>query len=282
MQASHLIEGKYELAEWRLITDGFLDGPWNMAVDEAILEAVAAGNSPPTLRFYGWQPACLSLGYRQNWAVVDGEFCLSAGYDVVRRPTGGRAILHIDELTYSVCCQADEARVQGGVLESYQRLSAALMAGLDTLGLAPAKADPNSNVSSCAGAACFDGPSNYEIVVHDRKLIGSAQVRRHGVVLQHGTLPLYGDVTRIVQALRFQDAGEKQALVEQLNRKAITLQEALGRTVSFDEAVQAMQAGFEQALNLNFVKSTLTNGEKTRASELRAQKYASDQWTKRL
>jgi lipoate-protein ligase A len=92
----------YPAGRWRLITSGYGDGPRNMAVDEAILEAVAAGESPPTLRFYAWQPPCVSLGYRQPANVVDVERCAAAGWDVVRRPTGGRAILHVDELTYSV------------------------------------------------------------------------------------------------------------------------------------------------------------------------------------
>src|SRR5690606_17978475 len=102
----------YELATWRLLETGWQGGATNMASDEAIMEAVAAGEQPPTLRFYGWQPACLSLGYSQPWQVVDWESCAARGWDVVRRPTGGRAILHVDELTYSVVGPEHEPRLQ--------------------------------------------------------------------------------------------------------------------------------------------------------------------------
>ena len=192
----------YAAARWRLIMSGLADGPSNMAVDEAITEAVAAGENPPSLRFYGWQPACLSLGYRQPWTVVDTERCVAAGWDVVRRPTGGRAILHVDELTYSVIAPAGDPRVKGGILESYRRLSEALADGLIMLGLASAEAPPDPGTTLPAGLVCFDGPSNYEISHKGRKLVGSAQVRKKNVVLQHGTLPLIGDVGRVERCNR--------------------------------------------------------------------------------
>lgn len=272
----------YKQAEWRLINSGFQDGPSNMACDEAILEAVAHGQSPPTLRFYSWEPACLSLGYRQSWRLIDERYCQEIGWDIVRRPTGGRAILHVDELTYSVCAPVEEPRVQGRVLESYQRLSEALLSGLQILGLEPVKADPDPTRGEVDGPACFDGPSNYEITVQGRKLVGSAQVRKKGVVLQHGTLPLYGDVSRIGNTLYFESDDRRQALIRGLRRQAITLEDALGRQISYDEAASAMQAGFEQALNLAFTISELSESELDRSAELRAVKYASDDWTRRL
>jgi lipoate-protein ligase A len=272
----------YPQAEWRLVNSGFQDGPSNMAWDEAIMEAVALGQSPPALRFYSWEPACLSLGFRQGWRLIDQEYCQEVGWDIVRRPTGGRAILHIDELTYSVCAPIGEPRVEGRVLESYQRLSEALLSGLRIMGLEPAKADPDPTQNGVDGPACFDGPSNYEITVQGRKLVGSAQVRKKGVVLQHGTLPLYGDVSRICHGLYFESEDRRQALIEALRRQAITLEEALSRRISYDEAVSAMRAGFEQALNLTLKTSGLSESERERAAELRAEKYANDSWTRRL
>ena len=108
---------------WRLIVDGEADGATNMALDEAILMDVVAGNSPPTLRFYAWSPPCLSLGRNQPLGDVDLVSCHAAGVDVVRRPTGGRAILHTDELTYSVSLLQTDPLAAWGVLESYRRLS---------------------------------------------------------------------------------------------------------------------------------------------------------------
>ncbi|MEP7357949.1 MAG: lipoate--protein ligase family protein, partial [Anaerolineales bacterium] len=201
--------GLYPPATWRLLHSPAADGPLNMAIDEAILLAVAEGASPPTLRFFDWRPPCLSLGYSQPVADVDLARLAQLGYGLVRRATGGRAILHTDELTYSVIAPQDEPRVRGGVMESYQQLSAGLMRGLALLGLnvrADKQYDPAA-ADAAKGPVCFEVPSNYEITAglggQPRKLLGSAQVRKRGVVLQHGTLPLHGDISRIVDTLAF-------------------------------------------------------------------------------
>ena len=123
----------YPPATWRLIVDGEADGATNMAVDEAILSHVSEGRSQPTLRFYAWSPPCLSLGRSQPLADVDLAACRAAGVDIVRRPTGGRAILHTDELTYSVALPQDDPRVAGDVVDSYRRISEGLLAGLHQL-----------------------------------------------------------------------------------------------------------------------------------------------------
>ncbi|MER3459321.1 MAG: lipoate--protein ligase family protein [Chloroflexota bacterium] len=203
-----------------------------MAIDEAIVMAVGEGVAPPTVRFFAWQPPCLSLGYAQDAAEADVDRCRARGWDIVRRPTGGRAILHIDELTYSVVAPASDPRVAGGVLESYNRLSEALVAGLHHLGLMPERAKPIYQDRGALGAACFDGPAGYEITVGGRKLIGSAQMRRQGLVLQHGALPLEGDIARIAQALAFESEGERRALEARLRFRATTLHLALGRRVT--------------------------------------------------
>ena len=107
---------------WRLLSTGFADGPTNMAVDETIMESVGEGMAAPTLRFYGWHPPCISIGYAQRLEKeIDLEKCREDGIQWVRRPTGGRAILHTDELTYSLALAADDPRVRGGVMESYRR-----------------------------------------------------------------------------------------------------------------------------------------------------------------
>lgn len=286
-----------QVTTWRLLETGWQDGATNMAIDEAILEGIAAGVSPPTLRFYGWQPPCLSLGYAQRWSVVDAAACAAHGWDIVRRPTGGRAILHIDELTYSICAPESEPRVRGGVLESYQRLSDGLAQGLQLIGLQPARAQPpgdqtpgqdsptqnspTQNSLAQSSAACFDRPSNYEITIAGRKLVGSAQARRLGVVLQHGTLPLYGDITRIVHGLAAASDEERQAMAHALQRDAITLESALNRRLSYEEAVHYMTQGFAQALNLHLEPAPLTEWEQTRTTQIRAEKYGNEEWTRR-
>ncbi len=272
----------YRPATWRLLDTGWQDGPTNMAIDEALAEAVAAGESPPTLRFYGWDPACLSLGYGQSWTVADWEACVARGWDVVRRPTGGRAILHVDELTYSICAPESERRVRGGVLESYQRLSTALAHGLKLLGVEPERAPHAGGPGGPKGPVCFDLPSSYEITVGGRKLVGSAQARRKGVVLQHGTLPLYGDIGRILHALCLESPQERSRMEARLHETATTLEASRGRRAEFDEAAAALRQGFSAALALTFEERPLTGREKARAREIRSEKFADDAWTRRV
>src|SRR3989441_5516471 len=171
--------------DWRLLVDAPAGGGWTVAVDEVLLAGVAAGPTPPTLRFYGWTPPCLSLGYFQPFDVVDLDGCRALGVEVVRRPTGGRAILHDRELTYSVALPASLLGHDGGVPPSYPRLSLALQEGLRRL-RAPATLAPAPPPGSVQhGPVCFDRPSAHEILLNGRKLVGSAQMRRGGGLLQH-------------------------------------------------------------------------------------------------
>jgi lipoyl(octanoyl) transferase len=188
---------------WRLLVDAPAGGAWNMAVDEILLEGVAAGTTSPTLRFYEWTPACLSLGYFQSLEVVDVDGCRALGVEVVRRPTGGRAILHDRELTYSVALPASVLGHDGGVLPSYYRLSLALRDGLRRLGV-PATLAPESAASgpTAHGPVCFDRPSAHEILLHGRKLVGSAQMRRGGAILQHGSILIEPRIDQLRACLR--------------------------------------------------------------------------------
>ncbi len=265
----------YLLDEWRLLDTGARDGATNMAMDEAILEAVT-----PTLRFYAWDPPCLSLGFSQSARDVDRRACSERGWEIVRRPTGGQAILHVDEFTYSVCAPQSEARVAGGIVESYGRLVAGLLAGLKLLGLESARAEAaHAQQEGGSGPACFAGPARYEVTVGGRKLVGSAQSRRLGGVLQHGTLPLKGDIGRILDGLAFEDSGERFAARSHLCDRALTLETALSRTVEYAQVSEAMAAGFAQALNLKLVPGELTCDEWSAGRRIRAEKYANDEGT---
>jgi len=254
-----------------------------MAVDEAILESVYTGESMPTLRLYAWEPACLSLGHVQSFAEVNTDALQKNGWEVVRRPTGGRAILHVDELTYSVIAPQSEPRVSGGVLESYLRLSQALLRALVILGLNPeanekkAVTDPKQ-----PNPVCFEVPSNYEITVGGRKLIGSAQARRKEGILQHGTLPLHGDLTRIITALNFKDDAARERASQRLLDHATTVEIVLGDAPSWQQAGEAFRQAFSEVLNLNLLPGILTDREKERAAELVTDKYANVTWTERI
>jgi lipoate-protein ligase A len=268
-------------APWRLLITPPGRGAWNMAVDESILEHVGAAGSRPTLRLYAWDPPCLSLGQAQPFADAAAARLAENAWEVVRRPTGGRAILHTDELTYSVIAPPDEPRLAGSILESYQRLAGALLSALTLLGLAVEMQANAAAEQAGPNPVCFEVPSAFELTVNGRKLIGSAQARRREGVLQHGSLPLSGDLARITRALVFADESAREAAARRLLARATTLEGALGRPVSWEAAAQAFIRGFETALALSFERGDLDSAESARAEMLVREKYDHPDWTRR-
>jgi len=270
------------MTTWRLLITSPARGAWNMAVDEAILEEVIHGASLPTLRLYAWEPPCLSLGHAQPFLDVDIDRLQNHGWEVVRRMTGGRAILHTDELTYSVTAPADEPQVAGSLLESYNRLAGALLAAVQDLGLLVEMKEGKADGNGRPNPVCFEVPSTYEITVEGKKLIGSAQARRREGVLQHGSLPLTGDLSRICQALVFTDESARQSAIQRLLARATTVESVLGREVGWDTAAQAFVRAFEGQLDLTFEEGKLSRSELSRAEELVREKYGHPSWTERI
>ena len=260
---------------WRLLLDPPATGAWNMAVDEVLLDGVAAGSAPPTLRFYEWAPPCLSLGYFQPFEVVDVDGCRSLGVDVVRRPTGGRAILHDRELTYSVALPLRLLGDDGAVLPSYHRLSLALERGLNRLGV-PVVLAPESAAQSARdhGPVCFDRPSAHEILLHGRKLVGSAQTRRATAILQHGSILIEPRIDRLLTCLRLPDgpAGRVEDGVA-----------GLAEVADFEPAkiAGALTDACAKEFGASLVVSRLRPDERRAAEALAASKYQTVAWTER-
>jgi lipoate-protein ligase A len=246
-----------------------------MAVDEAIARSVGEGKAPPTLRLYAWEPGCLSLGRGQKATDVDRAAVEASIYGLVRRPTGGKAILHVDELTYSISAPRSDPRMEGRVTESYRKLSRGLVRGLQLLGVEDIVADERAE-SRLEGPVCFEVPSNYEIAIDGQKLVGSAQMRASGAVLQHGAVPLYGDIARICSLLADHPDPER------VRARATTVEAVLGRRVTWNEAADALTQGFSEALNLRLEVGELTPVEEERARALQAKKYSTDDWTERV
>jgi lipoate-protein ligase A len=273
-------------AVWRLVIDAEpRSGAANMALDQAVAEAAAAGDAPPTLRFYRWSPPAVSLGRHQRVSDIDEAALAERGYDLVRRSTGGRAILHTDELTYSVAAPEAEPRVAGGVMESYLRLSNALVLGLQRAGLVSVeKAGGSVRAGPDVSAACFEVPSAYEIVADGRKLLGSAQSRRAGYVLQHGSLPLVGDIARLVDLLALEPEAAAR-LHADLAQRATTLAAALGvaedaAVLDFDHLAHLFAQAFADELALELKPGSITAGEARRTAELIRTQFADDGWTR--
>lgn len=268
------------MEEWRLLYSGYNNGAMNMAVDEAITQAVARGTAPSTLRFYGWAPSCLSLGYAQRADEVDWQVCAGKGIDVVRRPTGGRAILHDREVTYSVIAREENPLVTGTILQSYLKISQGLLLGLRNLGI-PAELVSHKDLDKLGTAACFDSPSFYEMVVGGRKAVGSAQTRKNGVVLQHGSIIRDMDVDTLFAVLKFPSDQVRERMKAAFRRKACSLQEVLGQELTNMQVIKGVAAGFVEAFDIMTVAGELSPEERKLADELVETKYASDDWTKK-
>ncbi len=261
--------------DFRLIIDRDHDGATNMARDEAISRAVSAGAQPPTLRFYDWVPPAISLGQSQRISSVNEAACNDAGVGIVRRATGGLAILHTDELTYSIALPITHPLAEGDVMTSYRRIADAIVEALKRLGVRDANADRVAKEDKAKGPVCFEAPSDYEVVGGGKKLVGSAQWRRVDGVLQHGSLPLVGDIARVCALLVDAPSAEK------VREHAATLKDVLGHEVSWDAAAQVWHEALADVLDIRFTEGRLSDDELRCTDDLLREKYANDAWTRR-
>jgi lipoate-protein ligase A len=257
---------------WRLLVTEATDGATNMAVDEAIWRSRQAGTSPPTLRFFAWDPPTVSLGYGQPLdEAVSVEAAHRHGVGIVRRPTGGSAIYHDGperELTYTVVATNDDLGVTTDLLEAYRWVSRALAAGLRALGVAvDVVAAPRA--PGVAPAFCFARTGRYEIELGGRKLVGSAQRRRGRCFLQHGSVLLGVDEPRL-RAL-FPTTPDPMATMA-------TLESALGRRPAFMEVADALRAGFESEHGLALKADGLSEAERADVERLVTDRYATESW----
>ena len=266
--------------QWRLILDGCASGHRNMAVDDALMTSVLCAERiaawSHTLRLYWFEPPALSIGANQPLAEIDLAACAAAGVDVVRRPTGGRAVLHDGCITYSVCGPAEGAVFGGGIHASYRRISEALVSAVRELGLAAVlPATPKSRSTSTP--SCFDSAAPYELLVAGRKLVGSAQVRRSGVALQHGSLRLWSGSVQTPALVNARSA--RLRTVESVDPP--TLSELLGRSVSRAAAGAALADGFSRSFSVTLCPAGLDEHENQLAIAVDTGRYNSSQWTSR-
>lgn len=255
-----------------------------MALDEALLQWHSQGELPPMIRFYEWSPATLSIGYFQRaHRDVNFEQLHNLNLGFVRRPTGGRAVLHEHELTYSIIVSEDYPDMPKSVTEAYRVLSEGLLKGFQNLGFdayfsVPETAAEKEALQKPKSAVCFDAPSWYELVVEGRKVAGSAQTRQAGVILQHGAILIDLDQEKLISVFNFKDEAAKQKMREQLPHKAVAINDLSDRKVTAAECVTAFSKGFEEALDIELVPYTLTAEQEAYVQELARTKYASDEW----
>lgn len=242
----------------RFIETGYSSAAFNMGLDEGILNAVAEGRSGPTLRFYAWRPRAVSIGYFQGLEEeVDEAACRSRGVDVVRRVTGGGAVYHADELTYSVVAPEGHPLAAGSILDSYRLLCGGVVEGLKGLGIDAAFAPIN------------------DVVADGRKLSGNAQTRKRGCLLQHGTVLLGVDVDEMFALLKVPNEKLKGKLIEDVKARVGSISNSLGRPFGYADALPAFKAGFAKALGAELEDGEPSPAELDDARRLAAEKFLS-------
>ena len=262
--------------KWRLINSGFQTGAMNMALDEALLHSVAKGDSLPVLRFYRWQPATVSIGYAQSVITdLDQDVCRQAGLDVVRRSTGGRAVLHDHEVTYSVIAPLNTDLFGHSVLDCYRVISEILQKTLVQLGL-PAELVPGRSRGAhlnVTKAVCFSAPSQYELVIDGRKVAGSAQKRFGQTFLQHGSIPIDMDLELLGKVLKV-DAHNLAAPLHTVG----WLNQWSAEPLLVSEVEKLLADVFSRHLRIEWLHSEPTSLERQEAMKISADKFAHPGW----
>jgi len=257
---------------WRWIAYGPADGATQMATDRAVLES-AGDLGTPTMRVYGWRPFCISLGYHQDAETLDLERCAEDGVDVVRRPTGGRAVLHAEELTYSLVFPKDHAAVRGSIGEVYRRVSEGLAAGLRRQGI-PAvlekrALDLQSHYRTTESVSCFSAAARHEILVEGKKLVGSAQRRTEWGVLQHGSILLGDAHLRLPYYLKAYGTEDKERLRRIMAEKTTHAGDHLSTETHSPALADSIRGAMEEAFSMTFEAAGLTADEEKKVEILR-------------
>jgi len=268
------------VTEWRILPFERAAAAKNMAIDEAVFRKNIRGESPPTLRFYGWRSPALSIGYFQDYRKeVDDEACRKFGVEVVRRPTGGKAVLHERELTYAVVAGADTGLFPPDILKTYLVIGRCLAEGLAGVGIrAEMKEDGRRPPDGTLQSACFSFPSRYELLVGDRKICGSAQMRSQGAFLQHGSLLTAFDPLRTCEVMLPHRRLEKEA--DRLRNAVTSVGEQAGPALDEEGLRRALREGFERTLGIRFREGMLTPGEQALRDELVEKKYGREEWNR--
>lgn len=270
---------------WNFINSGKCSPSYNMALDQALLEWHSEGLIGPVLRFYEWEPATLSIGYFQSVErEINMEEVEKHQLGFVRRPTGGRGVLHEHELTYSVIVTESYPDMPETVTEAYRVISGGVLEGFRNLGLdahfsIPESEQEKEHLKKPKSAVCFDAPSWYELVVEGKKVAGSAQTRQKGVILQHGAILLSLDEEKLVSLFKFSSEEQRNRMRIGLKEKAVAIDELAGRLVTAEESAVAFSKGFEKALQMKLVPLVLTDEQIQYVKEIENAKYANDEWT---
>ena len=250
--------------QWRLLQTGLNTAFSNMAVDRAILVENSEGKIPPTVRFYGWIPPAISIGYFQSLTYeIDLEACEKLGVDYVRRTTGGGAVFHEKELTYSIVIPESHPEIPKNIMKSYGRICGAVMKGLQHLGIKSEYAPIN------------------DIVTGGRKISGNAQTRKLETVLQHGTVLMDVDVDKMFSLLKVPNEKIKDKLIADVKQRVTSIKHLLGKKVSFKEVAEVIKIGFEEEFHIELIDGKLSKEELALAKKFEKECFSAKNWNHR-
>lgn len=249
-------------SHWRLIRTEPASGASNMALDQALLEAASGDLFPVTLRFYRWEPPALSIGRFQPLSDVDLDACATEHIEVVRRPTGGKSILHLDDFTYSIVVPPSFPLPES-VVEAYRLISGGILRALQHLGLSAALQSRAHEDYRAAGGACFAAATQADLEYEGRKLCGSAQVRRGGAILQHGSIMLGDHSDLLFRLLRYDSEAEMNFQREHYRIRCIALSQT-GIPRSWTDIANAFISGFRETFAADISQGGLSAGERRR------------------
>jgi len=250
--------------EWRLLETENYTAAANMAIDRAVLVANSEGKVPPTVRFFTWKPPAISIGYFQSLKEeVDLDVCRKLGIDYVRRITGGGAVFHDEELTYSIVIPESHSQIPKNIIESYGRICGALMKGLKHLGIESKYAPIN------------------DIITGGKKISGNAQTRKAKTLLQHGTILMDLDVDKMFSLLKVPNEKIKDKLIVDVKQRVTSVKQILGEDIRFNEAAEAMKIGFEEEFNVELIDGSLTEEEIELAKKFERECFSTRDWNNR-
>jgi len=250
--------------QWRLLRTGYNTASVNMSIDRAVLVANSEEKVPPTVRFYGWNPPAISIGYFQSLEEeVDLDSCKRFGVDYVRRITGGGAVFHEAELTYSIVIPESHPGIPKNIMESYGRICGALIKGLKQLGIESEYVPINDIVSA------------------GRKISGNAQTRKSRTVLQHGTILMDVDVDKMFSLLKVPNEKIKDKLIADVKQRVTSVKHIMGEDVGFDKTAEAMKAGFEKEFDVELVEGDLTEDEVELSKKFEKECFGARDWNHR-
>jgi lipoate-protein ligase A len=247
--------------QWRLLKTEDNSAFTNMAIDKAVMVSCSRGKIPPTVRFYTWKPPAISIGYFQSLnEEVDLDACKSLGVEFVRRITGGGAVFHDKELTYSIIIPESNLKVPKNILESYRRICGAVVKGLKHLWIESKYAPIN------------------DIIVNNKKISGSAQTRKSKTVLQHGTVLMDVDVDKMFKLLKVPNEKIKDKLIADVKQRVTSIKHISDNNVTFNETSDAMKIGFEEEFDIELVNGILTKEEISLTNKFERECFSTTEW----